>query len=235
MHIRQSDCARCGEVWRDALNRRNFLAAAGGGALGLSVAGFACAEEIPAIAYESVPNVLSLRAIKTETVMSIIDQALKANELYAKTYDPKWGKGPPRPQIVVVTCMDPRLSDLPGILGLERADIDVIRTGGPNVTGDVLAELVVSTRVLGSKEIMLINHTGCGFSTFTDAELNAKFSKLTGDTTPTPMRFFAFKDPEQQTKDQIKMVRSHPWISKDVPVRGFIFDVDTGRLREVLA
>ena len=170
-----------------------------------------------------------------ETAMSIIDQALKANERYAKTYDPKWGKGPPRPQIVVVTCMDPRLSDLPGILGLERADIDVIRTGGPNVTQDVLAELVVSTRVLGSKEIMLLNHTGCGFSTFTDAELNAKFSKLTGDATPAPMRFFAFKDPEQQTKDQIKMVRSHPWISKDVPVRGFIFDVDTGRLREVLA
>jgi carbonic anhydrase len=168
-------------------------------------------------------------------VMSIIDQALKANESYAKTYDPKWGKGPPHPQIVVVTCMDPRLSDLPGILGMNRADIDVVRTGGPNVTQDVLAELVVSTRVLGSKEIMLLNHTGCGFSTFTDAELNDKFSKLTGDATPAPMRFFAFKDAEQQTKDQIAMVRSHPWISKDVPVRGFVFDVDTGRLREVLA
>jgi carbonic anhydrase len=170
-----------------------------------------------------------------EMAMSIIDQALKANERYAKTYDPKWGEGPPRPKIVVVTCMDPRLSDLPGILGLKQADIDVIRTGGPNVTEDVLAELIVSTRVLGSKEIMLLNHTGCGFATFTDAELNAKFSKLTGDATPAPMRFFAFKDPEQQTKEQIEMVRSHPWISKDVPVRGFIFDVHTGRLREVMA
>jgi carbonic anhydrase len=80
--------------------------------------------------------------------------------------------------------------------GLKHADIDVIRTGGPNVTKDVLAELVVSTRVLGSKEIMLLNHTGCGFTTFTDAELNAKFSKLTGDATPAPMRFFAFKNPD---------------------------------------
>jgi len=149
--------------------------------------------------------------------MSVIDQALKANELYAKTYDPKWGAGPPKPKLAVVTCMDPRLSDLPGILGLKHADIDVIRTGGPAVTEDVLAELLVSTRVLGSKEIMLLNHTGCGFTTFTDAELNAKFSKLTGDATPAPMRFFAFKDPEQQTKDQIEMVRSHPWISKEVP------------------
>jgi len=67
--------------------------------------------------------------------MGVIDQALKANELYAKTYDPKWG---PKPKIVVVTCMDPRLSDLPGILGLKPADIDVIRTGGPAVTDDVL-------------------------------------------------------------------------------------------------
>jgi carbonic anhydrase len=120
-----------------------------------------------------------------ETAMSIIDQALKANERYAKTYNPKWGEGPPKPKIVVVTCMDPRLSGLPGILGLKQADIDVIRTGGgPNVTEDVLAELIVSTRVLGSKEIMLLNHTGCGFTTFTDAELNAKFSKLTGDEHP---------------------------------------------------
>jgi len=94
--------------------------------------------------------------------MSVIDQALKANELYAKTYDPKWGAGPPKPKLAVVTCMDPRLSDLPGILGLKHADIDVIRTGGPAVTEDVLAELLVSTRVLGSKEIMLLNHTGCG-------------------------------------------------------------------------
>ena len=62
-----------------------------------------------------------------------------------------------------------------------------------------------------------------------------KVVKLTGDATPAPMRFFAFKDPEQHTKEQLKMVRSHPWIAKDVPVRGFVFDVDTGRLREVMA
>src|SRR5271168_1756472 len=166
--------------------------------------------------------------------MSLIDQAVKANEHFASRYDPKLG-GRPQPKIAVVTCMDPRLSDLEGILGLKRADMDVIRNGGPAVTDEVLAELVVSTRVLGSKEIMLLNHTGCGFTTFTDEELNAKLSKLTGDATPAPMRFFSYKDPEQQTKDQIKMVRSHPWISKEVPVRGFIFDVDTGRLREVLA
>ncbi len=166
--------------------------------------------------------------------MTLIDQALEGNDRYAKKYDPKWGAHP-EPKLAVVTCMDPRLSDLPAILGLKHAEMDVIRTGGPAVTEDVLAELVVSTRVLGTKEIMLLNHTGCGFTTFTDAELNAKLSKLTGDSTPGRMHFFAYHDPEQHTREQIKLVRSHPWIAKEVPVRGFILDMDTGRLREVLA
>jgi carbonic anhydrase len=164
--------------------------------------------------------------------MSIIDDAIKANQAYAKKYDRKLG-GHPAPKIAVVTCMDPRLSDLPGILGLPQADIDVIRTGGPAVTDDVLGELVVSTRVLGSKEIMLLNHTGCGFTTFTDEELNAKLIASTGDKSPAPMRFFSYKDPEQNTREQIAKVRAHPWIAKDVPVRGFVFDVETGLLREI--
>jgi carbonic anhydrase len=129
--------------------------------------------------------------------------------------------------------MDPRLSDLPGILGLPQADIDVIRTGGPAVTEDVLGELIVSNRVHGTTEILLRNHIGCGFTTFTDDEMNAKLSASTGDASSAPMRFFSYKDPEENTREQIRKVRSHPWIAKDVPVRGCIFDVDTGRLREV--
>jgi carbonic anhydrase len=167
-----------------------------------------------------------------EATMSIIDKALEANRHYAKKYDPTLGKRP-APKLAVVTCMDPRLSDLTGILGLPQADLDVIRTGGPAVTEDVLGELVVSTRVLGTREILLLNHTGCGFATFTDEELNAKLSASTGDASPAPMRFFSFKDPEENTREQIKKVRSHPWIAKEIPVRGFIFDVETGLLREV--
>jgi len=164
--------------------------------------------------------------------MSIIDKALEANRKYAKNYNPTLGKRP-APKIAVVTCMDPRLSDLPAILGLPEADLDVIRTGGPAVTDDVLSELIVSNRILGTTEILLLNHTGCGFTTFTDAELNQKLSALTGDASPAPMRFFSYKDPEQNTREQIKKVRSHPSIAKEVPVRGFIFDVETGLIREV--
>jgi carbonic anhydrase len=166
--------------------------------------------------------------------MSIIDSALKANREYAKRHDRKLAQRP-APKIAVVTCMDPRLSNLPEILGLPHAGIDVIRTGGPAVTEDVLGELVVSTRVLGTTEIMLFNHTGCGFTTFTDDELNKKLAASTGDPSPAPMRFFSYKDPVQNTREQIKKVRSHPWIAKDVPVRGFVFDMETGLLSEVEA
>lgn len=166
--------------------------------------------------------------------MSIIDNALTANLNYAKMHNPKLAL-PPAPKIVVVTCMDPRLSNLPEILGLTHFDIDVIRTGGPAVTEDVLGELVVSNRVIGTKEIMILNHTGCGFTTFTDDELNSKLAAETGDSTPAPMRLFAYKDPVQHTREQIKKVRSHPWISKEVPVRGFVFDMQTGLLSEVKA
>jgi carbonic anhydrase len=166
--------------------------------------------------------------------MSIIDNALKANRKYAQKHDPTLARRP-YPKIAVVTCMDPRLSNLSAILGVPEADIDVIRTGGPAVTEDVLGELVVSTRVLGTTEIMLLNHTGCGFTTFTDDELNSKLAAETGDPSPAPMRFFSFRDPELNTREQIKKVRSHPWIAKTIPVRGFVFDMETGLLSEVEA
>jgi carbonic anhydrase len=132
--------------------------------------------------------------------MGIIDKALEANRNYAKNYNPTLGKHP-SPKIAVVTCMGPRLSDLPGILGLSQADIDVIRTGGPAVTEDVLGELIVSNRVLGTTEALLLNHTGCGFTTFTDDEMNAKLSASTGDVSLAPMRLFSYKGPEESTRE----------------------------------
>jgi carbonic anhydrase len=166
--------------------------------------------------------------------MTLIDKAVEANRVYAKTPDPKLRERP-TPKLAVVTCMDPRLSDLPSILGLPHAELDVIRTAGPAVTKEVLGELVASNRVIGTTEIMLLNHTGCGFTTFTDEELNTKLAAATGDSSPAPMNFFAYKDPEQHTREQIEMVRSHPWIAKDVPVRGFVLNMDTGLLKEVEA
>ena len=166
--------------------------------------------------------------------MSLIDKALAANRDYAKMPDPKLRERP-APRLAVVTCMDPRLSDLPAILGLPHADLDVIRTAGPAVTEDVLGELVASNRIIGTTEIMLLNHTGCGFTTFTDEELNKKLTEASGDPSPAPMRFFSYRDPEQHTREQIEKVRSHPWIAKEVSVRGFVLDMESGLLKEVEA
>ena len=96
---------------------------------------------------------------------------------------------------------------------------------------DRSADLLISMSL--ETEILLLNHSGYGFTTFTDDELNAKLSAATGDASPALMRFFSYKDPDENTQEQIKKVRSHPWIAKDIPVRGFVFDVETGLLREV--
>jgi carbonic anhydrase len=85
----------------------------------------------------------------------------------------------------------------------------------------------------GTTEILLQNHTGCGFTTWPDDELHRKLSASTVDASSAPMRFFSYGDPEQNTREQINKVRSHPWIAKNVLVRGFISDVETGFLREV--
>jgi carbonic anhydrase len=164
--------------------------------------------------------------------MSLIDKAVQENRRYAEKRDPNLSDRP-TPTVAVVTCMDPRLSDLPAILGLPHSALDVIRTAGPAVTDDVLGELIASNQVIGTTEIMLLNHTGCGFTTFTDEELNSKLGAATGDRSPAPMRFFSYTDPEQHTREQLKTVRSHPWIAKDVPVRGFVLDMETGLLTEV--
>jgi carbonic anhydrase len=166
--------------------------------------------------------------------MSVIDKAVEANRKYAEAPNPNLRERP-APKVAVVTCMDPRLSDLPAILGLPHDDLDVIRTAGPAVTDDVLGELVASNRIIGTTEIMLLNHTGCGFTTFTDNELNQRLVTATGDSSPAPMNFFSYKDPEQHTRDQIARVRSHPWIAKEVPVRGFVLDMESGLLKEVSA
>jgi carbonic anhydrase len=81
----------------------------------------------------------------------------------------------------------------------------------------------------------LLNHTGCGFTTFTDDEMNSQLSRTTGNASHAPMRFFSYKDPEVHTRQQIEMLRAHPWIAKEVPVRGFVLDMETGLLREVHA
>ena len=165
--------------------------------------------------------------------MSLIDDALRANATIANAYDSDRGKTP-TPRIAIVTCADPRLSGIVQMLGLADADVDMIRNVGTVIDDDSVRSLVISTRVLGTREIMIINHNGCGLTTFTDTELETRLRDETGNLPIAPAKFYSFTDAEENTREQMQKARSHPWISPDVPVRGFIYDVDTGRLSEVL-
>ena len=164
--------------------------------------------------------------------MSIIDEALSANATIANGFDPSSGK-PPTPKIAIVTCADPRLSGIEQMLGLAESDVDMIRNFGTVIDDDAVRSLVLSTRLLGTREIMIINHTDCGMLRFTDGDLEDRLRKETGRAVIAPAKFYSFTDAEQNTKEQIQKARSHPWISQEVPVRGFVYDVRTGRLSEV--
>jgi carbonic anhydrase len=164
--------------------------------------------------------------------MSIIDEALSANATIAQDYDSSRGK-PPAPKIAIVTCADPRLTSIERMLGLAEADVDMIRNFGTVIDDDAVRSLVLSTRLLGTREIMIINHTDCGMLRFTDGELEDRLRRETGRAPIAPAKFYSFTDAEANTKEQIQKARSHPWIASEVPVRGFVYDVNTGRLSEV--
>ena len=164
--------------------------------------------------------------------MAIIDEVLRENETYAKNF--KHGKlpMPPAKKLAVLACMDARLV-LSQILGTGMGDIHMIRNAGGIATEDALRSLIISHYLLGTREFMIINHTDCGMLTFKDDDLLARLQNETGTAAFAPNHFHAFTNVEENVRRQIQKVRSHPWIPKSVPVRGFVYDVKTGRLNEV--
>jgi carbonic anhydrase len=162
-----------------------------------------------------------------------IEAALEANQKYAEGFTQGGLPGrPTRLRLAVVTCMDCRLH-VSKFLGFDLGDAHIIRNAGGIVTEDVLRSLIVSCHVAGTQEVMIINNTKCGMLTFTDEELATKLQQESGKTPVAPARFYAFTDLEENVRQQIHRLRSHPWIPESLPVRGFIYDVDTGRLSEV--
>src|SRR3954447_18846962 len=119
------------------------------------------------------------------------------------------------------------------MLGLADGDVDMIRNVGTVIDDDSVRSLIVSTRVLGTREIMIITHNDCGMSKFASSELEVRLREDTGMAPIAPASFYSFSDVEQNTREQVQKARSHPWISPEVPVRGFIYDVNSGRLGEV--
>lgn len=163
--------------------------------------------------------------------MSAIDQALAANETFVVNYDPSQLSPRPRLKLAVLTCMDTRISYKS--LGLEPGDAHMIRNAGGIVTEDVLRSLLVSHYLLGTEEIMLVNHTDCGLMKATEEELQAEIKSKAGWPPHSALRFHAFRDAAQNVREQLERLQSHAWVRRDMVVRGFVFDVADGRLREV--
>ncbi len=164
--------------------------------------------------------------------MSVTDEVLKANETYAQNFPHGNLPMPPARKLAVVACMDARLI-VSQILGLKAGDAHVIRNAGGIVTEDALRSLIISHELLGTQEFIIINHTDCGMLTFKDGELRARLQQQTGTAAVAPVAFHAFTNLEENVRQQIQKVKSHPWVPKQISVRGFVYDLKTGRLKEV--
>lgn len=161
--------------------------------------------------------------------MSTTDDLLRNNRAYADDFDQGRLPMPPARKVAIVACMDARL-DVYRLLGLQPGEAHVIRNAGGVVSDDVIRSLAISQRLLGTEEIILIHHTDCGMLTFKDDDVRDQIEQDTGVRPPFAME--AFDDPAEDVRQSIRRVQASPFISKK-NVRGFVFDVDSGRLDEV--
>jgi carbonic anhydrase len=162
--------------------------------------------------------------------MSVTDELLTNNQRYAESFDKGDLPLPPAKGVAVVACMDARLN-IYGMLGLQEGDAHVIRNAGDVVTDDEIRSLAISQRLLGTREIILIHHTDCGMLTFTDDELKAQIQEEAGIKPHFPME--SFSDLEEDVRQSIARIQASPFIPHKDSVRGFVYEVETGRLREV--
>jgi len=162
--------------------------------------------------------------------MSVTDDLLQNNERYAQSFDKGDLPLPPGKGVAVVACMDARLN-VYGMLGLQEGDAHVIRNAGGVITDDEIRSLAISQRLLGTREIILIHHTDCGMLTFSDDELKQQIQNDVGIKPHFPME--SFSDLEEDVRQSIARIQASPFILHKDSVRGFIYEVETGRLREV--
>ncbi len=163
--------------------------------------------------------------------MSVIDEILAANEVYSRTHELRRLTPRPERKLAVLTCMDTRLSIR--TLGLKTGDAHIIRNAGGIVTEDSLRSLLVSHYLLGTEEFMVINHTDCGLMHTSEQDLRARIQERAGTAAVSPAFFYAFDNLDENVRQQIEKLRTHPWVPKEVSVRGFVYDVSSGRLREI--
>ena len=164
--------------------------------------------------------------------MSVTDELVRNNENYARSFKKGDLAMPPSRRVAVLACMDARL-DTHKILGLEEGEAHVIRNAGGVATDDAIRSLVISQRLLGTQEIILIHHTDCGMLTFKDDDVKGKIEAEVGIRPAFALE--AFVSPESDVTQSIARIKASPFIPNKSSVRGFVYDVKTGRLNEVKA
>jgi carbonic anhydrase len=162
--------------------------------------------------------------------MSVTEELLHNNEAYAESFEKGDLPLPPARAVAVVACMDARL-DVHKILGLQEGDAHVIRNAGGVITDDEVRSLMISQRLLGTREVILIHHTDCGMLTFSDDELKAQIHEEVGMKPHFSME--SFSDLEEDVRQSVARIQASPFIPHKESVRGFIYEVESGRLREV--
>jgi carbonic anhydrase len=165
--------------------------------------------------------------------MSVIDETLKANQAYASQFTLGALPMPPARKLAILACMDARLT-VEQFLGLKTGEAHIIRNAGGIATDDAVRSLIISHYLLGTQEFAVVNHTDCGMLTFKDEDLAATLRQKTGAVAVAPVRFFSFTNLDENVREQVQKIKSHPWLPQRVPVRGFVYDVKTGKLREVV-
>jgi len=163
--------------------------------------------------------------------MSTIDEVMAANEVYSRTHELRRLTPRPARKLAVLMCMDTRLSIR--MMGLVEGDAHIIRNAGGIVTDDALRSLLVSHYLLGTEEFMVINHTDCGLMHTSEQDLRTRIQNRTGTAAVAPAFFYAFQNIEENVRHQLQKLRTHPWVPEKVAVRGFVYDVASGRLREI--
>ena len=163
--------------------------------------------------------------------MSVRDQLLAANEAYASGFTKGDLPAPPARRLAVVTCMDARL-DPAKFLGLEEGDAHVIRNAGGLVTDDALRSLVVSHWLLGTREAYVIGHSGCGMLTFTNDDLRRKLADEAG-ADASDVDFHPFSDLDESVRASVRKIAESPLLPDSFEARGYVYDIGSGRLREV--
>ena len=161
--------------------------------------------------------------------MSVTDEFLRNNAAYAEQFAGPLPM-PPSRHVAVVACMDARLH-VSAVLGLKEGEAHVIRNAGGVVTDDVIRSLAISQRLLGTTEIILIHHTDCGMLTFTDDAFRRSIQDETGIKPPWSAE--SFTDLEEDVRQSIARIKASPFIPHKDAIRGFVFDVATGKLNEV--